>query len=79
MTVDMTRMDVPLPVVEAEAAFLQAAERTCSPSDRIAFRLDAWLVTHPKAPVSRDADYEGWAEWIAARQAEMNRARKEAS
>lgn len=76
---DIAALDVPLPVVEAEICFLQAAERTHSPSDRIAFALDAWLVTHPKAPVSRDADYDGWSEWIAARQDEMNRAHKEAS
>lgn len=46
-----------------------AAERTHSPSDRIAYAFDEWLVTHPKTPVSTDDDYAGWAEHIAVLQA----------
>lgn len=37
-----------------------AAKRTASPSDRIAYALDAWFVQHPEAPVSTDADYPTW-------------------
>lgn len=37
-----------------------AAARSHSPSDRIAYALDEWLVTHPDAPVSTQADYPGW-------------------
>lgn len=60
--------DVPLPVLEAElaaAAFEQAAARTASPSDQIAFRLDAWLVTHPTA-CATSADYPDWPAQFAA-------------
>lgn len=79
MTADVSRLDVPLPEVEAEAErlweererrvvalhFRQAAAHTHSPSDQIAFQLDAWLVTHPKACATAD-DYPGWAEEFAA-------------
>jgi hypothetical protein len=60
----------------AAASFRQAAERTHSPSDRLAFSYDAWLVTHPDA-CAKDADYPGFAEWVAAREADNRRARKE--
>lgn len=92
MTRPIAALDVPLPVVEAEAArlwaerdrrvaalhFRQAAEHTNSPSDRLAFYLDARLI-RDQAPVSTDADYPGWAELIAARQADNNRAKEAAS
>ncbi|MFF0736807.1 hypothetical protein ACFYVK_35000 [Streptomyces chartreusis] len=85
-------LDVPLSAVEAEAEriwaererrvaalyFRQAATRTASPSDRIAFALDAHLIRE-QVPVSTDADYPGWAEHIAALQAANLNARKEAS
>jgi hypothetical protein len=70
MTVPMHRMDVPLSVVEAEIAAVQllaaARIRTASPSDRIAFALDGWLITHHDAPVSTDRDYPAWAAALAA-------------
>ena len=52
-----------------------AAKRTASPSDHLAYDLDAWLVCHPEAPLSKDADYPGFAEYIAARQADNRKAR----
>ena len=66
MTRPIAAVDVPLPVVEAEAVFLQAAARTKSPSEQIAFRLDAWLVTHPNE-VKKAADvYPDWPAQFAA-------------
>lgn len=69
-------LDIPLPAVEADACFLQAAERTNSPSDRLAYLLDAELVRHPEV-CATDADYPGWAEHIAALQAANRTTRKE--
>lgn len=46
-------LDVPLPVLTLQVA----AARTHSPSDRIAYAIDEWLITHPDAPVSTEADY----------------------
>lgn len=63
MSLDIAALDTPTAQVEANARVLTlaAAEaRTHSPSDRIAFRLDEWLVTHPDAPVSTGADYPNW-------------------
>ena len=80
MTRRIADLDVPLPTLQAEiaaAAFEQAAARTHSPSEQIAYRLDAWLVTHPGA-CSTDQDYPGWAEHIAQLQA-ANHTAKEAS
>jgi hypothetical protein len=37
-----------------------AAEHSHSPSDRLAYALDEWLITHPEAPVSTAADYPDW-------------------
>ena len=82
MTVDLSRLDVPGADVEANvaaASFWQAFRRTKSPSEKAAYALDAWLVTHPDAPVSRDSDFPGFAEWVAAREASNRNARKEAS
>lgn len=75
MTVDLSRLDVPLPVVEADAAFLAAAARATSPKDQLVYALDAKLL-HPAVPLSVDADYPGFAEWVAARQADNQRARE---
>jgi len=44
----------------AAATLHAAAARSSSPSDRIAYALDEWLVCHPEAPVSTNADYPGW-------------------
>ncbi|WPO70257.1 hypothetical protein [Streptomyces sp. KN37] len=73
--------DRPAAEVAAEAACItlrQAAARTHSPSDRIAYALDQQLLIHPEA-CSTDATYPGWAEHIAALQAANPRqpARKE--
>ncbi|MEU9310925.1 hypothetical protein [Streptomyces sp. NPDC048256] len=45
--------------------FEQAAARTASPSDQIAFHLDAWLVKHPDACATAD-DYPDWPAQFAA-------------
>jgi hypothetical protein len=68
MTVDLSRLDTPLPVLQAELAacrFEEAAARTASPSEQIAYHLDAWLVLHPDA-CSTAADYPGWPAQFAA-------------
>ncbi|NUP15431.1 MAG: hypothetical protein HOZ81_04870 [Streptomyces sp.] len=80
-------LDVPLADVEAHMAeqrriAVLLAARVTAPayaeSDRIAYALDVRLIeTH--AAVSTDADYEGWAEHIAALQTANSNARKEAS
>ena len=64
-------LDVPLPQLEADIRALtlrQAAARSHSPSDRLAYALDEWLVTHTEAPVSTAADYPEWAAAMAANQ-----------
>jgi hypothetical protein len=74
-------LDVPLPELEAHvaaASFWTAFRRTQDPREKAVYALDAWLVTHPAAPVSVDADYDGWAEHIAALQTANRNARKEA-
>lgn len=68
MTVDLSRLDVPLATVTADACFLTAAARTTDPDDRLVYLLDAKLL-HPTVPLSTDADYPGWAEYIPTRQA----------
>jgi hypothetical protein len=75
MTVYLSRLDVPLPVVTADACFLAAAARATDPKDQLVYRLDAKLL-HPTFPLSTDADYPGWAELIAAREADNRRARE---
>lgn len=70
-------LDVPLSQVQASIRALVARQRACqtladaaahsqSPSDRLAYAMDAWLVTHPDAPLSTDADYPGWTPGGAA-------------
>ncbi len=83
MTLPISALDVPAAAVEAEALrmwqerdrrvaalhFEQAAAHTHSPSDRIAFRLDAWLVKHPDEVQAATADYPDWPAQFAAIQA----------
>lgn len=67
MTVNpIERLDVPAEQVAAEAILRSALAVTHSPSDALAYRLDLWLVTHPDAPVSTEADYPGWIPGRAA-------------
>ncbi|MFE4818538.1 hypothetical protein ACFRFU_19325 [Streptomyces sp. NPDC056704] len=61
---DISALDVPLETVQALVArqrncqtLADAAAHSHSPSDRIAYQLDAWLIGHPEAPISTDADY----------------------
>lgn len=54
-----------------------AAAHSHSPSDRIAYALDAWLITHSNAPVATLADYPAWAAEMAARE-NANRAARNA-
>jgi hypothetical protein len=68
VTTDLSRLDVPTEELEQRITalqFEQAAAKTHSPSEQIAYRLDAWLVTHPTACATGD-DYPGWAEQFAA-------------
>jgi len=65
MTVDLSRLDVPLPVLEADAAFLAAAARTTDPKEQLVYRLDAHLVHHPEL-LATEADYPEWAAQFAA-------------
>ncbi|KAB1979268.1 hypothetical protein [Streptomyces triticiradicis] len=75
MTRPISDLDVPL----TELQQLLARQRNCqtladaaahshSPSDRIAYALDAWLITHSDAPVATVADYPVWAAEMAARE-----------
>lgn len=74
MTIDMSRLDVPLADVEAHMAEQQAiatlltarvAKPADSESDRIAYADAAHLIeTH--AAVACDADYPQWAAELAA-------------
>lgn len=70
---DIAALDVPADTVAAVAAaclvLRQAAKVTRSPSDRLAYVNDQYLITHPAA-CSRDADYPGWAERIAQLEAQ---------
>ncbi|MDQ0758770.1 hypothetical protein [Streptomyces canus] len=61
MTRPIAHVDVPLPVLALQVA----AAHTKSPSDRLAYALDEWLLGHPEAPVSVDADYAEWAARLA--------------
>lgn len=56
MTRRIADLDTPLPVL----ALRVAAAHTHSTSDRIAYAIDEWLITHPDAPVSTDDDYPTW-------------------
>lgn len=75
MTIDLSRLDVPLTTVTADSCFLAAAARATDPKDQLVYRLDAKLL-HPTVPLSTDQDYPGWAELIAAREADNRRARE---
>lgn len=81
----ITAPDAPLTKLQQQMAAIVAGQRnsqiladaakhTASPSDHLAYDLDAWLVRHPEAPLSTDADYAGWAEYIAAREADNRKA-----
>jgi hypothetical protein len=66
-------LDVPLPTVQQLVArqrncqtLADAAAHTHSPSDRIAYAHDAWLLSHPDACACTD-DYPAWAAALAAR------------
>ncbi|MFB7605222.1 hypothetical protein [Streptomyces gardneri] len=60
------RLDVPAEQVAAAVVLLNALAATHSPSDALAYRIDLWLIAHPDAPVSTDADYPGWIPGRAA-------------
>ena len=89
MTRPIAALDVPLPVVEAEAErlgqerdrriaalrFRQAAGRTTDAKEQLVYRLDAKLVRHPEL-LATDDSYPGFADWVAAREADNRRARE---
>ncbi|MEV6547914.1 hypothetical protein AB0M57_04295 [Streptomyces sp. NPDC051597] len=66
----ITRLDRPLADLEADMKALVARQQACqvlaeaaahtlSPSDRLAYAMDAWLLTHPEACSTAD-DYPNW-------------------
>ncbi|MFE9777798.1 hypothetical protein ACFYPA_06525 [Streptomyces sp. NPDC005775] len=60
-------LDVPLADVEQELAaevLIRARAASPSPSDRIAYANDLYLLAHPEV-CAVDADYPGFAAWIA--------------
>lgn len=61
MTARIAALDVPLPLITLRLA----AARTHSPSDRVAYAHDEWLITHPNA-CATDADYPEWAARLHA-------------
>ncbi|MBT2429385.1 hypothetical protein J7F02_28165 [Streptomyces sp. ISL-112] len=67
MTAGIERLDVPLADVELQVVCettRKALARTNSPSDRIAYAHDLFLLTHPGL-CSTDADYPEWAADLA--------------
>ncbi|MEU3432294.1 hypothetical protein [Streptomyces sp. NPDC006863] len=72
------RLDVPLADLELQIACettRKALARTHSPSDRIAYANDLFLLTHPEA-CSTDADYPEWPAQVAALIARSNTTRR---
>jgi hypothetical protein len=69
---DVSRSDEP---AGARACFVAAAARATNPKDQMVYRLDIKLL-HPTVPLSVDADYPGFADWVAAREADNRRARE---
>jgi hypothetical protein len=67
-----SRSDEPAGV---RACFVAAAARATSPKDQMVYRLDIKLL-HPTVPLSVDADYPGFAQWVADREAANRRARE---
>ncbi|MET9055495.1 hypothetical protein ABZW50_30540 [Streptomyces bacillaris] len=62
------RLDVPLATVELQVVCettRKALAKTNSPSDRIAYANDLFLLTHPEA-CATDADYPEWPDQVAA-------------
>lgn len=64
-------VDVPAARVAEQAVacrvLAEAAAHTESPSDRIAYAFDQWLITHPDTQLATDADYPTWAAELASR------------
>ncbi|WP_326739093.1 hypothetical protein [Streptomyces sp. NBC_01022] len=74
------RLDVPADDVIRRAACAttrKALAKTHSPSDRIAYANDLYLLAHPEA-CSTDADYPDWAA-VLALQTTKNRTARRAS
>jgi hypothetical protein len=65
MTADMRALPARQRETAAVATLHAAAAHSHSPSDRLAYALDEWLVTHPDAPLSTDSDYPTWAAALA--------------
>ncbi|WP_432077752.1 hypothetical protein [Streptomyces sp. YPW6] len=69
---DLSRLDVPLAEVELQAACettRRALAKTNSPSDRIAYAHDLFLLTH-RGVCSTESDYP---DWVATELAERIR------
>ena len=74
LTVPQDQLAAAVRQLAALRTLLAAREHAASPSDRLAYSLDADLITGD-VPVSTDADYDGWAEHIAALEAANRQAR----
>ncbi|MFE0692839.1 hypothetical protein [Streptomyces sp. NPDC058869] len=75
---DLSRLDVPLADVELQVlceTTRKALAKTHSPSDRIAYANDLFLLTHPEA-CSTDADYPEWPAQVAELIARSNTTRR---
>jgi hypothetical protein len=70
--IDASRSDEPPGV---RACFVAAAARATDPKEQLVYRLDVKLL-HPTVPLSTDADYAGFAEWVADREADNRRCYK---
>jgi hypothetical protein len=73
MTRPIRDLDVPLTTVQQLVArqrncqtLADAAAHTHSPSDRIAYALDTWLLSHSDGACSTNDDYPAWATALAA-------------
>ncbi|MEV8033969.1 hypothetical protein [Streptomyces sp. NPDC086182] len=82
----ITAADVPVSTLREQVAAIVAGQRNArllaeaaahshSPSDRLAYQLDAWLVRHPNAPVAQVSDYPDWAAEMTARETANRAAR----
>lgn len=55
-----TPRPVAAPDVSVEALLADMSRPGCSPDERMALQESVFLVTHPEAHVSTDADYSWW-------------------
>jgi hypothetical protein len=72
------RLDVPSAEVEAQCQVMRDAFKAShSPSDRIAYAADLFLIEHPEACTPSTAAEPAWAAWVAAQIAKSDSTRIE--